>query len=434
MAKNEELRPEPQPAPTHYPEEKKEEKTLEEQMEEIKSWNLDTSHERPPIDAEPVQKTVLPEIEMLATPFKLWSGFCDHEVESMEAIGGFITDQAEEVANDDDTGSFWGNVKRDFCKGIIGDDDVTPASVIGAAMRGGGNFISHGWEGIWTCVGHPYKTTASAGAGIGYAVTHGEEVIDGIEAYWEEFKNMNLNEQLTVGVETVCDVVLAYKSAKELVNVAKGARKAKNAKKLKAAGALETGGVEGAEIAAEAGEAGGIVGSEGGVAVEGAAGEAGEAIEGVAGKGKIRIESAGNSIKNNLIKKIKDIRGEMPNNNLAKRGNMAVADVDVPGIKDNFLAHSKINSEFDKGADIAEFSYLKPENERIFTTYVDDKYPRYHDTEAKILEDIASQITDSNISGTINLYSELPCCQSCSNIILEFRRKFPNIKLNVYVE
>ena len=96
----------------------------------------------------------------------------------------------------------------------------------------------------------------------------------------------------------------------------------------------------------------------------------------------------------------------MPTTNLAKRGNMAVAD----------------------------FSYLKPENERIFTTYVDDQYPRYHDTEAKILEDIASQITDSNISGTINLYSELPCCQSCSNIILEFRRKFPNIKLNVYVE
>ena len=52
---------------------------------------------------------------------------------------------------------------------------------------------------------------------------------------------------------------------------------------------------EAAEIAAEAGEAGGIVGSEGGVAVEGAAGEAGEAIEGVAGKGKIRIESAGES-------------------------------------------------------------------------------------------------------------------------------------------
>ncbi len=124
----------------------------------------------------------------------------------------------------------------------------------------------------------------------------------------------------------------------------------------------------------------------------------------------------------------------MPSTNLAKRRNMAVADVDVPGIKDNFVAHSKINAELDKGADVADFSYLKPENERIFTLYVDDQYPRYHDIEAKILEDIASQITDPNVSGTINLYSELPCCQSCSNIILEFRRMFPNIELNIFVE
>lgn len=139
-------------------------------------------------------------------------------------------------------------------------------------------------------------------------------------------------------------------------------------------------------------------------------------------------------IKNNLVNKVKDIRAKMPNTNLSKRGNMAVADVDVPGIKDNFVAHSKINAELDKGADVADFSYLKPENERIFTSYVDDQYPRYHDTEAKILEDIASQITDPNVSGTINLYSELPCCQSCSNIILEFRRMFPNIELNIFVE
>lgn len=90
--------------------------------------------------------------------------------------------------------------------------------------------------------------------------------------------------------------------------------------------------------------------------------------------------------------------------------------VDVPGIKDNFVAHGKINDVLDKGSDVADFSHLKPENERIFTSYVDDRYPRFHDTEAKILEDIASQITDPNVRGTINLYSELPCCQSLSLI------------------
>jgi len=151
-------------------------------------------------------------------------------------------------------------------------------------------------------------------------------------------------------------------------------------------------------------------------------------------KGIKNIDDVTDSIKNNLVDEIKKIRGQMPNTNLAKRGNMAAANVDIPGIKNNFVAHSKINGALDKGADVADFSRLKPDNKRIFTTYVDDQYPRYHDTEAKILEDISSQITDPNVKGTINLYSELPCCQSCSNIILEFRRMFSNIELNVFVE
>ena len=146
------------------------------------------------------------------------------------------------------------------------------------------------------------------------------------------------------------------------------------------------------------------------------------------------IEDSAGVIRDSFISRITDIRSQMPNNNLGRRGNMAIADVDIPGVKDSFVAHSKINTETDKGADVAEFSYLKSATERIFTTYVVDQYPRYHDTEAKILEDIAAQISDRNISGVINLYSELPCCQSCSNIILEFRRMFPNVTLNIFVE
>lgn len=131
---------------------------------------------------------------------------------------------------------------------------------------------------------------------------------------------------------------------------------------------------------------------------------AGKAFEGLRDSVWVN-EGESDVVKNNLLNNVKDIRAQMPNTNLAKRGNMAVVDVDVPGIKDNFVAHSKINAELDKGVDVADFSYLKPENERTFTAYVDDQYPRYHDTEAKILEDRASQITDPNVSGTINLYS-----------------------------
>ncbi|WP_374967526.1 deaminase domain-containing protein [Lysinibacillus sp. RS5] len=32
----------------------------------------------------------------------------------------------------------------------------------------------------------------------------------------------------------------------------------------------------------------------------------------------------------------------------------------------------------------------------------------------------------------MNLFTEWDTCQSCTNLILEFRHKYPNIKLNVY--
>lgn len=137
--------------------------------------------------------------------------------------------------------------------------------------------------------------------------------------------------------------------------------------------------------------------------------------------------------------RVSNIRAQMPNSKLRNQGNMATADVDISGIKKEFNAHSQINTPTSKGADIGDFSYLKPDTERKFKTYVDAgkpglEYPRYHDTEVKILEDIASQIKDPGISGTINLYTEAPACQSCTNVILEFRREFPNIKLNIFTQ
>lgn len=152
---------------------------------------------------------------------------------------------------------------------------------------------------------------------------------------------------------------------------------------------------------------------------------------------KVAGEGAGD-LQRSLTNKINNIREKMPNNPLKNKGNMAAAEVNIPGIKKEFSAHSKINSSLDKGADISDFSLLKPEGDRIFKTYepasstlTGTPFDRFHDTEAKILEDIASQITDPNISGTIDLFTELPACQSCTNIIFEFKRKFPNIKLNI---
>ncbi len=131
---------------------------------------------------------------------------------------------------------------------------------------------------------------------------------------------------------------------------------------------------------------------------------------------------------------IGNIRNELPTTDTSKRGNMAVADIHISGVDNKFIAHSQINNPTDAGADVANFSFLKNELDRFFTSYIDDRYPRYHDTEAKILEDVATQISDSNISGKIDLYTERPCCKSCTRIVLEFREKFPKIQLNIYAK
>lgn len=73
------------------------------------------------------------------------------------------------------------------------------------------------------------------------------------------------------------------------------------------------------------------------------------------------------------------------------------------------------------------FKIYEPASSKLTGTPFD----RFHDTEAKILEDIASQITDLKISGTIDLFTELSACQSCTNNIFEYKRRFPNIKLNI---
>ena len=52
--------------------------------------------------------------------------------------------------------------------------------------------------------------------------------------------------------------------------------------------------------------------------------------------------------------------------------------------------------------------------DKSFKTYVEDGFSRFNDTEAKILEDISSQIKDINITGKIDLFTELDASSSNS--------------------
>ena len=47
----------------------------------------------------------------------------------------------------------------------------------------------------------------------------------------------------------------------------------------------------------------------------------------------------------------------MPNNDLKKRGNRALAEVDIDRLPEEYIAHSKINSSADAGADIGRYCF-----------------------------------------------------------------------------
>ncbi|HGG7690221.1 TPA: deaminase domain-containing protein, partial [Neisseria meningitidis] len=113
-------------------------------------------------------------------------------------------------------------------------------------------------------------------------------------------------------------------------------------------------------------------------------------------------------------------------------GNLAIAKIDVKGLPQRMEAFSS----FQKG----EHGFISLPETKIFKPISVDKYHniaspprgtlRNIDGEYKLLETIAQQLGNNrNVSGRIDLFTELKACQSCSNVILEFRNRYPNIQL-----
>jgi hypothetical protein len=126
---------------------------------------------------------------------------------------------------------------------------------------------------------------------------------------------------------------------------------------------------------------------------------------------------------------------------LKREGNFGIAQIDIEGLPTELKAHSKINFSTDKGAD-GGFVLLKPESEWTFTPkrvtpegiVSESGYLRHADTEFKLLDDIASRLGPSNpqARGTVNLFTERLTCQSCGDVVLDFRNRYPNVQLNVF--
>ncbi|MBO2599429.1 deaminase domain-containing protein [Shewanella algae] len=146
------------------------------------------------------------------------------------------------------------------------------------------------------------------------------------------------------------------------------------------------------------------------------------------------------NIQKALQTRVEDIRAELPKK-LQGSGNVGVAQLDIPGLPIELKAHSRINYPTDKGADgfvhladesdwIFKPKSVDPDNVRVGTP---DAYTRQWDTEFKILNDVALRLVNNrNATGSINLFTERLTCTSCTDVIFDFKDRYPNIQLNVF--
>ncbi|WP_430628146.1 deaminase domain-containing protein [Paenibacillus alvei] len=136
-----------------------------------------------------------------------------------------------------------------------------------------------------------------------------------------------------------------------------------------------------------------------------------------------------------VIDEVAKARGRL-SNKYKETGNFAYAEVKVSGVeKQDFYAHSKIHSSAKKIPGTEEFSF-KPDNPKFKATEAPDAegniYMRDGDTEYKILNDVADQLGDNhNASGNIKLFTEKDTCGSCNEIIQQFDKEYPNVRIEV---
>ena len=147
--------------------------------------------------------------------------------------------------------------------------------------------------------------------------------------------------------------------------------------------------------------------------------------------GRISKRALNGTLDAALINKAKGFRGSFIDD-LLDDGNVAVAEVNINGLKTDWFAHSRIDviSDMKPSGAVSNIS-LKPTNSPFEATKVGE-FVRDVDTEYKILSDIANSLGNNTSSvGTIKLLTERPPCDSCANVIMQFTNKYKNIVIEV---
>lgn len=125
------------------------------------------------------------------------------------------------------------------------------------------------------------------------------------------------------------------------------------------------------------------------------------------------------------------------------RFNFAWAVAKIDGLdKLEYFAHSSIQSLDGYSSEMAkkmEGISLRPEKGRYHTLCVNQNdvidgpncWQRTVDTEYKILEDLAGRLPHTEVKGRVKLYTDLPPCASCWNVMKQFMAEYTNVRVQV---
>ncbi|BAQ79495.1 adhesin/hemagglutinin [Pseudomonas sp. St29] len=127
-----------------------------------------------------------------------------------------------------------------------------------------------------------------------------------------------------------------------------------------------------------------------------------------------------------LAQRVMDARAGLPSD-LRRGGNVAVADIDIPGVSRQMAAHS--------GVSVAGRGFIGEGSGNFVAQIVPNKAgdPVYRgtDSEYKILDNIADQLGGNRaVSGAVNIFTEKPACVSCLGAGEQFNERYPNITVN----
>ena len=126
-----------------------------------------------------------------------------------------------------------------------------------------------------------------------------------------------------------------------------------------------------------------------------------------------------------------------------RRNNFAWA---VAKIKDldkvEYFAHSGIQSLDDFSKEMVkqlDGISVRPKKGRFHALCVNqndvvdgyDCWIRVVDTEYKILEEMAAHMPDPSVKGRVKLYTDLPPCASCWNVMKQFMAVYTNVQMSV---